>query len=209
MKDKKAFRTLLTSVLFSASGPIVLGIGLTVGHSSTQIADFARRSAELLALITALIVFVITDNNPQMEEEAKEGLKKKGNILVGMIMCISGLLMLLILLVFGQKEKGNVIPAMVISLLGVIFNSFFFFRYTALYQKTGNSILRVQGRLYGAKSLVDVCVTVSLAIILILPGSSLSVIFDAVGTFVVSVYMIYCGIRTVREAISAHFTVSI
>lgn len=36
------FRTLLTYVLFSMSGPIVLGLGLMVGRSSTQIADFAE-----------------------------------------------------------------------------------------------------------------------------------------------------------------------
>ncbi len=198
-KDRKSFRTLLTSVLLSASGPIVLGAGLMVGHSSTQIADFARRTAELIALIVALVTFCMTENKPQLAKAQQEAIKKKGNVIVGIIMCVSGLLMLLILFVFGQKDKGNVVPALIISLLGVLFNSIFFIRYTTLFKKTGNSILEVQGRLYGAKSLVDVCVSSSLAIILIFPLSNASVIFDRIGTFVVSVYMIFCGIRTIRE----------
>ena len=48
-KEKKSgFRTLLISVLMSSYGPIILGLGLRVGHSSTQISDFTRRTAELL-----------------------------------------------------------------------------------------------------------------------------------------------------------------
>ena len=34
-EQKKSARTLLWSVLLSAPGPIVLGLSLTVGHSST------------------------------------------------------------------------------------------------------------------------------------------------------------------------------
>ena len=200
-ENRSSFRTLLTSVLFSMSGPIVLGLGLMVGRSSTQIADFARRTAELIALVIALITFCITENNSEKSEDEKEIIKKKSNILVGIIMCVSGLLMLLILLVFGQKDKGNVIPALVIALLGVTFNSFFFFRYAGLYKKTGNSILEVQGRLYGAKSLVDLVVTSSLMVILFFPKSDASAIIDRIGTFFVSAYMLFCGIRTIRDAV--------
>ena len=48
-KDKRSgYRTLRLSVLLSAPGPLVLGLGLMVGHSSTQISDFTRRTAELM-----------------------------------------------------------------------------------------------------------------------------------------------------------------
>ncbi len=200
MKDKKAFRTLLTSVLLSAPGPLVLGAGLIVGRSSTQLADFARRSAELIALIVALVVFCITEKKQESSEDEKERIKRRGNTLVGVIMCISGLIMLMVLVLFGQSEKGNVIPACVIAFMGVVVNSTFFFRYTNHYKRTGNSILGVQGRLYGAKSLVDICVTTSLLMIIIFPGAMISEIFDRIGTMVVSLYMLYCGGRTIMEA---------
>ena len=135
-KKSAAFKTLLTSVLFSAYGPVVLGAGLMVGHSSTQIADFARRTAELIALIVALVSFCITEDNEKLSDTEKAAVKKRGNTLVGAIMCLSGVLMLLVLLVFGRKDKGNVVPALIIALLGAVFNSFFFFRYTHLFKKT-------------------------------------------------------------------------
>ena len=47
---KSGSRTLLLPVLMSAPGPLVVGLGLLAGCSSTQIADFVRGSAELLAL---------------------------------------------------------------------------------------------------------------------------------------------------------------
>ena len=46
--QKSGKKTLLWSVLMSSAGPIVVGAGLIVGQSSTQLADFIRRSAELL-----------------------------------------------------------------------------------------------------------------------------------------------------------------
>ena len=49
--QKSGKRTLLLSVLMSAPGPLIIGLGLTVGRSTTQLADFFRRSAELLAII--------------------------------------------------------------------------------------------------------------------------------------------------------------
>ncbi len=57
--QKSGSRTLLMSVLMSAPGPLILGLGLLSGRSATQIADFFRRSSELLAIIMAYIVYKI------------------------------------------------------------------------------------------------------------------------------------------------------
>ena len=45
MKSKSGERTLLASVLMSSPGPIVVGTALFFGRSSTQFADFIRRTA--------------------------------------------------------------------------------------------------------------------------------------------------------------------
>ncbi|MBO5664525.1 MAG: hypothetical protein J6R95_07085, partial [Bacteroidales bacterium] len=47
----------LMSVLMSAPGPLVVGLGLLAGRSATQLADFIRRSAELLAILVAYITY--------------------------------------------------------------------------------------------------------------------------------------------------------
>ena len=59
-KKKSGAKTLLWSVIMSSPGPLVVGLGLLAGRSATQIADFVRRSAELLGIIMAYAVYVIT-----------------------------------------------------------------------------------------------------------------------------------------------------
>ncbi|MBQ3371851.1 MAG: cation transporter [Oscillospiraceae bacterium] len=198
-EKKKGYRTLLLSVLMSAYGPVILGLGLRVGHSSTQISDFTRRTAELLALIVAFVVYAVTNRHRDMDEARKKGLERKGNLFTGIIMCISGLSMLVISFLSTETDKGNVVPALVIAFLGVVANTIFWRRYTSLYRKQNNAILGVQARLYGAKSAVDICVTVALAAVLAFPGTKISYWVDWIGSVLVSLYMLRCGIKTILE----------
>jgi divalent metal cation (Fe/Co/Zn/Cd) transporter len=198
-EKKSGKRTLLLSVLMSAYGPVILGLGLRVGHSSTQIADFTRRTAELLALIVALIVYTVTNGRGDMDDVQKQRWEIRGNRFTGVIMCISGLSMLILSFLAADGGKGNVVPALVIAVLGVIANSIFWRRYSVLYRRQNNAILGVQARLYGAKSAVDICVTIALAAVLAFPGTRVSFWLDRVGTVLVALYMIRCGVKTIRE----------
>lgn len=198
-EKKSGYRTLLISVLMSSYGPVILGLGLRVGHSSTQIADFTRRTAELLALVVAFIVYAVTNRRQDMAERQKQELERRGNLFTGVIMCVSGLSMLLLSVLSADTDKGNVIPALAIAFLGVVANSIFWQRYTSLYRKQGNAILGVQARLYGAKTAVDVCVVIALAAVLIFPGTKASFWLDRIGSMLVSLYMIRCGIMTIME----------
>ena len=198
-EKKSGYRTLLMSVLMSSYGPVILGLGLRIGHSSTQIADFTRRTAELLALIAAFAVYAVTNRRQDMAETQKRALERKGNLFTGIIMCISGLSMLLLSILSEDTDKGNVIPALVIAFLGVVANAIFWRRYTALYQRQGNAILGVQARLYGAKTAVDACVVTALATVLILPGTKASFLLDRIGSLLVALYMIRCGVKTIKE----------
>ena len=88
-KEVSGSRTLLLSVLMSAPGPLVVGLGLLVGKSSTQLADFFRRSAELLAIIVAFLVSQLAGKDPSPEKKAR--LERGSNRFVGAVMCLSGL----------------------------------------------------------------------------------------------------------------------
>ena len=202
-EKKSSYRTLLLSVLMSAYGPIILGYGLTLGHSSTQISDFTRRTAELLALIVAFVVYAITNRRADMDEAQKKALERKGNLFCGIIMCISGLSMLVVSFLSSDTDKGNVVLATVIAFLGVVANTIFWRRYTSLYRRQGNTILGVQARLYGAKSAVDVCVTLALAAVLAFPGTKTAYWIDCIGSVLVSLYMLRCGIKTILESAKA------
>lgn len=191
-------RTLLTSVLMSAPGPVILAIGLTAGQSSTQIADFLRRTAELLALICAFVVYRMTADG----RRDKALLERRSNLFVGAMMILGGALMALVTLLSRGGDKGNVIPGLVIALLGVIANTLFWRKYTRLNRQEPNAILAVQARLYRAKSLVDTCVTLALLAVAVAPGSAAAMYLDFAGSLVVAAYLVWCGAKTVREAVS-------
>ena len=67
MKTKSGERTLLASIVLSAPGPIVVGVALFFGRSSTQLADFIRRTAELIAIIVSWMVFRILQNKNELD----------------------------------------------------------------------------------------------------------------------------------------------
>ena len=196
MKARSGKRTLLASVLLSSPGPIVVGLGLLVGRSSTQLADFIRRTAELAAIIISWTVFRVTNKDTETVDK-KTKLERYANICVGAAMCISGAIMLLVSILSYGGEKGNVVPGLVIAILGVIVNTWFWFRYHKLNHAEPNAILAVQSKLYRAKSMVDICVTVALTAILISPDSTAAVILDVAGSVVVSLYLAITGVTTI------------
>lgn len=202
MNNKKSgSRTLLWSVIMSSPGPLVVGLGLMAGRSSTQIADFVRRSAELLAIIMAFAIYKITTRDGACDEEKKARLERISNTFVGAMMCIGGSFMILLALMSETTDKGNVIPGLAIAVMGVIANTIFWRKYTRLNKAEPNAILAVQARLYRAKSLVDTCVTIALLSVAIAPESMASVWLDFIGSIIVAVYLIWCGIRTIWESI--------
>ena len=197
---KSGSRTLLLSVLMSSPGPLVVGLGLLAGRSSTQIADFVRRSAELLAIIMSFVVYRITTKEGTCDEAKRASLEKRSNAFVGAMMCLGGSFMVLLAFLSDTADKGNVIPGLAIAVLGVIANTAFWIKYTRLNRAQPNAILQVQSRLYRAKALVDSCVTVALLSVVIAPASPVSYWLDFAGSLIVAVYLIYCGVQTIWEA---------
>jgi len=204
MSSKKSgSRTLLMSVLMSSPGPLVVGLGLLAGRSSTQIADFVRRSAELLAIIMSFVIYKITTKDETCDEAKKAKLERASNAFVGTMMCIGGSFMIALALMPQAQDKGNVIPGLTIAVLGVIANTIFWRKYTRLNRVQPNAILAVQARLYRAKSLVDSCVTIALVSVALAPASRVSVWLDFIGSIIVAVYLVWCGIQTIAESVRA------
>lgn len=195
---KSGARTLLASLILSSPGPLVVGIGLFLGKSSTQLADFIRRTAELLAILLSYIIYRVTHKEETFDPARKLRLERLVSRSVGIAMCVSGLAMLLVALLFPSGEKGNVIPGLIIAILGVITNTWFFFRYRKLDRAHANAILASQSGLYRAKSLVDTCVMISLLVVAIAPASPAAYYFDIIGSVIVSGYLVVTGIGILR-----------
>ena len=199
-EHKSGKRTLLMSVLMSSPGPLVVGLGLLVGQSSTQLADFVRRSAELLAIILSFVVYTLTTKENYTDLEKKARLERFSNIFVGAAMLLGGIAMLFIAVFSENTDKGNVIPGLSIAVMGVIANTLFWRKYTRLSRETANPILTVQARLYRAKTIVDSCVTIALATVAIFPQSQAAYYLDIAGSVIVAVYLVYCGAKTIKES---------
>ena len=197
--DKSGAKTLLWSIIMSSPGPLVVGLGLIAGRSSTQIADFVRRSAELMAIIMSFAVYSMLSKDAVVNEAKKARLERRSNIFVGSMMCLAGAIMAVLAFTMNNDDKGNVIPGLAIAILGVIANSIFWAKYTRINKSEPNAIMTVQARLYRAKTLVDSSVTVALLSVLIAPESTVSYWLDLLGSFVVAVYLIWCGMRTLYE----------
>lgn len=200
MSNKKSGnRTLLWSVIMSSPGPLVVGLGLMAGRSSTQIADFVRRSSELLAIIMAFVTYKITTKDGQEDLVKKQKIERFSNLFVGAMMCLGGSIMLILAFAAENEDKGNVIPGLSIAVMGVIANTIFWRKYTKLNKTEPNPILAVQARLYRAKSLVDGCVTIALLSVAIAPESVFSYYLDMIGSVIVAGYLIFCGVQTIGE----------
>jgi len=209
--EKSGKNTLLWSVIMSSPGPIIVGIGLIMGKSATQAADFVRRSAELLAIIVSFAVYCITTKDGFTDKskrkntaravlsDQKAKLERSTDLFVGAAMCLGGSMMLLLAFFSENTETGNVIPGLAVALLGVIANSIFWSRYSRLGKESSNSILLVQSRLYRAKTLVDGCVTVALLSVALYPGSQVSYYLDKIGSVIVALYLILTGVKTIRQ----------
>ncbi len=192
--EKKGGKTLLWSVLMSAPGPLILAIGLMQGKSNTQIADFIRRTMELLAIIAAFAAYRITVKK-QLDAEKTARLEKGTNLFVAITMVVAGIIMLCITLFDQTEDSGNVLFSLIIALLGVTANTLFWFRYRRLARLEQSAILEVQAKLYRAKSLVDFCVSSALLAVMLAPGTQISYYLDMIGSFIVSVYLGYSGLK--------------
>jgi divalent metal cation (Fe/Co/Zn/Cd) transporter len=195
---KREERTLLASVLLSSPGPIVVGLALLSGRSATQLADFIRRTAELLAIIVSWLVFRLLHQPKQLDAAKKERLEQIANWWVGAAMVLSGVGMLIIALLSLGNQQGNVIPGLIIAVLGVTTNTWFWLRYRKLNRERPDSVLAVQSKLYRAKSLVDACVTTALTVVAVAPNTLAARYVDLVGSIIVATYLVLNGVGVLR-----------
>ena len=198
---KSGAKTLLMSIIMSSPGPLVVGLGLIIGRSSTQIADFVRRTAEFLAIVMSYVVYTATLKYRDKDDEKVRRLEKHSNLAFGIMIGLAGLIMTVITFVLHTEDKGNIIPALTIALLSASANSLFWIKYTRLHRAGAGAIMVVQARLYRAKTLIDTGISAVLLTILVAPQSDFSHWLDFSGSLLVAIYLTWCGIKTVYEEI--------
>ncbi len=200
-QEIKSERTLLAALLLSAPGPIVTGIAAITSHSTTQMADFVRRTAELVASFMSWWVYRKLRRDASIDGAGRERLERLAKLSVGGAMTCSGAALFIIglLRMFIYKPSGNVTMGLVIAILGLLTNSWFWVRYTALSREQGSPVLAAQRTLYRAKAFVDFCVVSALFAVAIAPTHPATRYVDALGSVIVSIYLLWNGLNMVRQ----------
>lgn len=205
----KREKTMLASFLISSGAPIATGITAIMSRSATQIADFFRRTAELIALFISWWVYrklyKKTGSEIELETEPDHSYRTRmehiANMTVLGAMICSGVAMFVIGVsrLFIYKVSGSVVIGLVVATLGLLINAWFWWRYSYMIREKSDPIIAGQQKLYRAKVFVDTVVVTALASVVIAPDHSATKYIDALGCIIVSIYLLYNGFDIVQK----------
>ncbi|MBE0411760.1 MAG: hypothetical protein IBX69_18690, partial [Anaerolineales bacterium] len=89
-------KTLLVALLLSMWAPLATGIAVILSQSTTQLADFIRRSVELVALFVSWFVFRTILRRKGIAESDKARLERIASLLTATALVFSGLVILVV-----------------------------------------------------------------------------------------------------------------
>jgi len=197
-------RTLFAALLLSAWAPLATGIAVLLSSSTTQLADFTRRTVELLALFLSWQVFRYVQRRPDLDARTTARLEMAAGLGVAAALCCSGTVMFIVALSRSTTfdPGGNVYPGLAIAGLGLMVNVWFWRRYSVLTREQYNAVIAAQRPLYGAKALADLCVIAALAAVALHPARAVTRYMDFLGSVAVALYLLWSGVRTARTAMA-------
>jgi divalent metal cation (Fe/Co/Zn/Cd) transporter len=206
-KEQAASRekTLLVAFLLSVWAPITTGIAVLMSQSTTQVADFIRRTVELVALFISWKVFRYVEGGAgprQLRPESKAKVEKIASLSVAGALACSGLIMLALSLsrLSSFQPGGNVSLGLAIAMLGLITNSWFWQRYRRMTREHYNPVIASQVSLYRAKACVDLTVILALSSVAISPAHPLTRYIDLTGSLAVAFYLLWSSRRAFHTA---------
>jgi Co/Zn/Cd efflux system component len=202
-------KTLLTSVLLSSPAPVVTGIAFITSQSTTQLADFIRRSIELMAIFVSWWVFRRLHRTQAPDTAQRTTLELAAGLSTATAMTASGVALLIVALsrLSEFEPGGSVILGLTIATLGVIVNGSFWRRYARFAREKRSFVMEAQQRLYRAKTSVDVGVVTALAVVAVAPGHPAARYVDILGSIIVATYLLWSGLRAAQphlESLRGH-----
>jgi Co/Zn/Cd efflux system component len=190
-------RTLAIALLLSLAAPFATGYAALISRSATQVADFVRRSVELVALATSWAVVRQRRRRPGLAAVQVRRLERRAALAVVAALAVSGLVTLM---VAGARARtlapgGDVRLGLLIAGLGLVTNAAFWRRYARLQRDMPNAVIEAQRRLYAAKVAADAVVVVALATVWLAPEHPLAGPVDLVGSLAVALYLLATALQ--------------
>ena len=191
-------RTLLVALLLSLWAPLATGLAVLLSRSTTQVADFVRRSAELIAVALTWFVVRRLRRRGDLDAGQRARLERVATRGVAVALAVSGAAMLLVAAarLRSFEPGGDVRLGLLIAVLGLATNAWFWRRFAALTRERPDALIDAQRRLYRAKVAVDACVIAALATILWAPGHPATRWVDLGGSVAVALYLGWSAWRT-------------
>jgi Co/Zn/Cd efflux system component len=195
-------RTLLVALLLSMWAPLATGIAVLLSSSTTQAADFVRRSVELVALATSWAVFRYVRRRPGLTAERAARLESNAARTVALALAVSGAVTLTLAAARLREfvPGGDVRLGLLVAVLGLVTNAVFWRRYAAMSREAAGAIIDAQRRLYRGKVAVDLCVIAALFTVLVAPDHGAARGVDIAGSVAVGIYLLASAWRTARAA---------
>lgn len=193
-------KTLLAALLLSMWAPLTTGLAVLMSSSTTQLADFIRRSVELFSLFVSWWVFRCLKKKGKPDPAEKARLEAIAGLSVAAALCCSAVVMFILALsrLGAAAPGGNVYPGLAIAVLGLITNTWFWRRYTMLIQEQYNPVIDAQRQLYRAKASVDLCIIIALGAVALNPGHAATRYVDFTGSLIVAAYLLWSGRGALR-----------
>ncbi len=201
MKTDVRLKTLVLSVVFSALGPVVTFLAMTMNSSSTQIADFVRRTVELSVLIFALTTYLKIKKGRLTYDQVQRYETRIYRFLAVVLMLSASVLIFLFIegLVNPRVPEGTVWLGLTIALLGLLFNGYFMVRYQRFNHQKESFVMDSQSKMYQAKTLVDFNVVIALSSMVFFKASTLSYWIDSIGTLLIALYLVVRALQLFKK----------
>ena len=202
---EKQERTLRSAWLISLTAPVATAIAFTLGGTTVQLADFFRRSAELLGLFAPWWVLrrIQSTTAPSLEPEAVRQMEHRAALGVGVVMVLSATFIIVsaLLRLTDPPPTGLVAPGLVVPLGGMAVNGWFWRRGSLLARQRPTPLVESQWRLCRAKAILDGVVFITLLTALLPAAADLAHYVDAAGALGIAVFLLISAARIIIPAL--------
>lgn len=196
-------RTLRIAWLLSAWAPLATGLALYLGPSTILLADFLRRTSELIALFLSWLVFLRIARNPGADPLIFRKQEHQASLAVAAVMLFSLVVIAVnaIRRLAADAEVGWILPGMLIAVAGGGVNLWLWRRNRRLSRQEPGPLIDAQWRFYRAKTWIDACVILTLTGGALTREIGVSAWVDVTGSAVIAVFLLTTAWRIGRTAL--------
>jgi len=178
-------RAVRLAVCLSAFAPLATLASMLASASLTQVADFVRRSVELLS--TAISYRIVASRTHATRRELRERWATR-TVVVSLL--VSAFVIATLALVQPISAPGGRVElGLAVAVAGAATNTVFAWRFARLAVQCHDQVMRAQGELYRAKVVVDLAIGVTLTFVLVWPDAHVTLVLDRVAAWCVTGYL--------------------